>query len=104
MKKYKVKGKVWLYPGHSTWHFFTIPPEIFIDIRKKFKDLQHGWGSIPTEVKCGKTIWKTSLFPNVKDGVYYLILKKSVRKAEGIQDGDSIDIVLTLGTIMKNTK
>lgn len=56
--------------------------------------ITYGWGVIPVTAKIGKTQWTTSLFP--KDGLYLVPLKNLVRKAEGIELGDTVDITLSL--------
>lgn len=94
-KKYKVREKVWLYPGMAGWHFVYIGEKQSKDIKKKYGNSSRGFGSIPVEVTLGKTIWKTSIFPS-KDGPYLLPLKALVRKKEGILDGDIISFSIGL--------
>jgi len=50
---------------------------------------------IPVTVKIGKTSWATSLLP--KDGGYLVPIKASVRKVEGLELGDTVKVVLSLG-------
>jgi len=45
-------------------------------------------------VRLGGTAWKTSLFP--KDGGYVLPLKDSVRRAESVELGDTVEVELTV--------
>lgn len=90
---FNVKGPVWLYPGSSGWHFFTINKELSDEI-KRFDSLpRRGFGSIPVNAIIGETKWKTSIFPE-KKGTFVLPLKKAVRKAENIKDGDKIKVIL----------
>ena len=95
-KTYRLKSKVWLYPGMAGWHF--------IDVDKKHSDAikamqlgmpRRGWGSIPVTVKLGKSEWKTSIFPD-KTGVYVLPLKAAVRKKESIVADDVVAYTITL--------
>ena len=46
-------------------------------------------------VRTGSTSWTTSLFP--KDGRYLVPVKSAVRKAEGLEIGDTVPIRLTVG-------
>lgn len=94
-KRYKVHNKVWLYPGLAGWHFVYVDKKQSAEIKKLQTGLRRGFGSVPVEVTIGKTVWKTSIFPS-KEGAYLLPLKSSVRKAEGIYDGDSITFYITL--------
>jgi hypothetical protein len=93
MKVYRVKTKVWIYPGDTPWHFVTIDQKESKEIKEKHGKVRRGFGSIPVEVKVGKTSWKTSVFPN-KDGTYLLPIKAKVRKQEGIFEDDTIEIML----------
>lgn len=43
---------------------------------------------IPVQERIGKTEWKTSLFPN--EGGYLVPIRSSVRKAEGLEEGDRV--------------
>jgi hypothetical protein len=88
---YKVKGKVWLYPGETgNWHFLTVPKKESAAIKKAFGSLVRSWGSFPVSVTIGKTTWKTSIFPDAKSGTYVLPLKAVVRRKEGLFEGDTI--------------
>jgi hypothetical protein len=58
--------------------------------------MKRGWGSLPVEVTVGKTTWRTSIFPDKKAGAYLFPLKASVRKKEGISEGDMITLVLEI--------
>jgi len=88
-KKYKVREKIWLYPGMEGWHFVYVDKKQSAEIRKKYGKSKRGFGSIPVEVTLGKSKWKTSIFPE-KDGPYLMPIKASVRLAEDVGDGDTI--------------
>ncbi len=90
-----VQAKVWLYPGQSAnWHFVTLPKKQSDQIKERFADFKRGWGSLPVTVTIGKTVWKTSIFPDKKAGAYILPLKSDVRKKENIQTGDIIRLTV----------
>lgn len=55
----------------------------------------YGWGMIPVTVRIGKTKWKTSLWP--KDDSYIVPIKAIVRKAEMLEEGDTVTIQLEVG-------
>lgn len=100
--KYKVKNKIWIWPGESgNWHFFIIPPEVAEVISKKYHGLRRGFGSLPVSVSATSALgekanFETSLFPDKKSGAYFLPLKKSVRRELGVQDGDMLEVVLEI--------
>jgi hypothetical protein len=58
-------------------------------------ELSYGWGVIPVRVRIGDTEWTTSLFP--KDGLYLVPLKDKIRNAEGLSEGDTISVRLSVG-------
>jgi hypothetical protein len=57
-----------------------------------------GWGMIPVRARVGATEWETSLFP--KDGLYVVPLKDAVRRAEGLDEGDTVTVRLTVADRM----
>lgn len=97
MATYKVKAKVWLYPGDmAAWHFVNVDKKQSEIIKAKHATKRRGFGSVPVAVTIGKTTWKTSIFPDKQSGTYLLPLKAKVRSAEGIAEGDSITLQLTI--------
>jgi len=46
-------------------------------------------------VTLGGSRWDTSLFPN-KDGSWFLPIKKPVRVAEDLMDGDEVEVDLEM--------
>jgi len=90
MKIYNVEAKVWKYQGSGPWHFVYVSDKDSASIKKLTDGKKKvGFGFIPVEVKVGKTVWRTTLFPT-KEGPYLLCIKTSVRKSEGIFEGDSV--------------
>lgn len=89
--KFNMRAKVWLYPAqHAAWHFITLPKKQSGEITKRFGLLKRGWGSLPVVVTMGDTSWRTSIFPDKKQGAYLLPLKAEVRKKEKIKAGDMV--------------
>ncbi len=87
---FKIKSKVWLYPGMAGWHFMSVPKKEGENIKKRFGKKQRSWGSLPVVATLGKTTWKTSIFPDKQSGSYLLPLKALVRKKEGVFSGDKV--------------
>ena len=73
-------------------------------ITRKFVDEIHdlmdgrakGFGSVRVRVRVGGTAWETSVFPDSSTGCYVLPVKKAVRAAEGVEEGDDLAVTLTL--------
>jgi hypothetical protein len=93
---YKLRSKVYLYPGMAGWHFIGIPKKQSADIRKRFGANARGWGSLPVQITLGKTVWKTSIFPDKKSGSYLLPLKAEVRKKEEIEHDDTVTFMIEI--------
>lgn len=82
---YKMKGKVWLYPGMVGWHFISVDKKESAVIMELFGNKKRGFGSVPVKVTVGETNWRTSIFPDRKSGTYLLPIKASVREKENIE-------------------
>jgi hypothetical protein len=92
---YRLKGKVWLYEGQAAWHFFTLPKGPAREIRMMLGGgTGRGWGSVPVSATIGGTTWRTSIFPDKKSGSFVLPLKAEVRRAEGIEVGQTVELWL----------
>jgi hypothetical protein len=85
-------GKIWFWQGPAPWYFVTVPEQHSNELKAIVGMVTYGWGMIPVTVQIGKTQWTTSLFP--KDGRYIVPVKASVRKAEDLDEGDSVTVWL----------
>ncbi len=94
-KIFKIKSRVWLYPGIAGWHFVGIPRKESEKI-EGLQKLKKGFGSVPVAATVGKTTWNTSIFPDKKSGTYLLPIKVEVRKKENIFSGDEITVTLKI--------
>jgi hypothetical protein len=88
-------GSIWYWRGPAPWYFVTIPAEQSSDLKEISSFVTYGWGVIPVRVRIGQTEFQTSLFP--KDDRYLVPIKVSVRKAEKIEEGDTVTIRLKVG-------
>ncbi len=88
-------GEIWFWRGPAPWYFVTVPEEQCRDLKAISGIVTYGWGMIPVTVQIGRTAYKTSLWP--KDGRYIVPIKASVRKAENIEEGDTVTIRLAVG-------
>jgi hypothetical protein len=87
--------EIFRWGGDSAWHFIAVPADIADDIEDS-ATLRGGFGSIKVLVTIGNTTWNTSLFPDSKRKTFILPVKKEVRRAENLTEGDSPKIYLVI--------
>ncbi|HEY8169402.1 MAG: DUF1905 domain-containing protein [Candidatus Limnocylindrales bacterium] len=87
-------GELWTWRGPAPYHFVTVAPEAAAAIHAVAPIVTYGWGVIPVEVRLGRSVWSTSLFP--KDGGYVVPIKDSIRRAEAIVVGDTVALTLAI--------
>lgn len=85
---------LWLSDGGSagSWTFATVPPDVGDVIRDVTSGARRGFGSVRVDATLGVTSWQTSLFPDRTLGTYILPVKATVRRAEGVDDGDVVHV------------
>ena len=89
-------AEVWRSEAQAAWHFVTVPDDVSDDIEAMAAGAARGFGSVRVEVRIGGTTWATSVFPDTTRRAYVLPLKKSVRVAEGLAEGDVATVELRL--------
>ena len=89
-------GNLLYWRGPAPYYFVPVPAaecEVLQDVSKW---VTYGWGMIPVRAQIGETVWQTSLFP--KAGGYLVPIKANVRRAEGLEEGDSVRVRLEVGS------
>lgn len=93
-------GKLWRWHGSSggSWHFMTIDDAAgealsATALMRRMERTIGGFGSLKVTATIGDSTFTTSLFPSKELG-WLLPIKASVRKAEGIGEGDEVTAVL----------
>ena len=92
---FEFTGEVFQWRGPAPYFYVALPEQDSADLKEASSMLTYGWGVIPVVVRIGETEWETSLFP--RDGLYLVPLKDKVRRAEGIGDGDVVEVRMTAG-------
>ena len=85
---------LWKWRADGTWHFVTIDAQTAAEIRYESMGQARHFGSVKVAATIGDTDWQTSLFPDKEGGGYLLPVKASVRNAEGLSEGDVVNVVL----------
>jgi hypothetical protein len=93
---YTFRGELWLYPDASGWHFITLPQDLADEIRDEAAPFRKGFGSVKVTASIAGNSWSTSIFPDSKSNSYLLPVKKAIRTAAGIREGDDVDVELGL--------
>jgi hypothetical protein len=88
-------GEIWFWRGPAPWYFVTVPAEESDALQAVAAAVTYGWGMIPVQARIGGTAWTTSLFP--KNGRYIVPLKASIRRAEALNEGDTVTVRLEVG-------
>jgi len=79
-------------PG--SWCLVTVPADVSEAIRDDVVGPPRGFGSVRVSVEAGSSRWTTSVFPDGGSGCFVLPIKKAVRVAEGVAEGDELTVTL----------
>ena len=72
MEDHTFTSVLWRWEAQDAWRFVTVPAEVTV----------------------GATTWRTSVFPATSRGAFVLPVKKAVRHAEDLDDGDDVTVTL----------
>ena len=93
-------GTLWRWSGASggSWHFVTVDGEAGealsgTALMRRMERTIRGFGSLKVTARIGDTTFRTSLFPSKEMG-WLLPVKASVRRAEGLGEGDEVVVTL----------
>ncbi len=89
---FSFNGELFEWRGPSPYYFLAVPAELCDEIRERAAEVTYGWGMVPVVLRLGATKWETSLWP--KDGGYLVPIKDRIRKAEDLQEGDTVTVKL----------
>ncbi|MFM5931954.1 MAG: DUF1905 domain-containing protein [Novosphingobium sp.] len=95
-------GTLWRWTGGNggAWHFISIDGEAgealsATALMRRLEGLSRGFGSLKVRATIGDSTFATSVFPSSSEG-WMLPVKAAVRKAEGLGEGDAVEVVLEL--------
>lgn len=94
MLQIEFAGEIWCWRGPAPYHFITVPNDGCAQLRDLASVVSYGWGMIPVTVRIGQTVWETAIWP--KDRRYVVPIKDVVRAAEGLAQGDTAALELTV--------
>jgi hypothetical protein len=87
---------VWDARRDDTWTFVTLPVDASDEIRDRVTATgpRRGFGSVRVRATIGRTTWTTSVFPDAASGAYVLPVKRAVRTAEALGEGDVASVTV----------
>ena len=88
-------SELWQWEAQDGWFFVTLPEDVSDDVRLT-SGPPRGFGSVRVEASIGRTTWRTSVFPDKRSGCFVLPVKRAVRRAEDIEEGDVVRVELEL--------
>jgi hypothetical protein len=89
----RFSAELWRWEAQSSWFFVTVSDDASALIRERPRP-PRGFGSVRVRATIGRTTWATSVFPESTRGAYVLPVKKAVRTAERLDEGETADVVL----------
>lgn len=97
------RGMLWRWTtpaAPAAWHFVTIDGAAGEELSatallRRLEGAARGFGSLKVTAQIGRSRFKTSIFPSKETG-WLLPVKASVRKAEGLAEGDVVEVELAL--------
>ncbi len=90
----RFSGALIEWRGPAPFYWLPLPEDCCEHVRSEAAEATYGWGAIPVRARIGATEWETSLLP--KDGRYLLPVKGAVRTREGVGDGDTVTVAMSI--------
>jgi hypothetical protein len=89
-------AELWIWDARrgDSWTFVSLPAEASDEIRELAAGPRRGFGSVRVCATIGGSTWTTSIFPDKRG--YVLPVKRAVRKAEGLDAGDTATVTIEL--------
>jgi Domain of unknown function (DUF1905) len=94
VESWSFEAELWSSESFAAWAFLTLPADVGDDVQL-LSGPARGFGSVRVEVTLGGSTWRTSVFPDKARG-YVLPVKSAVRRREGLEPGDRVELSLAL--------
>jgi len=85
------EGEIIEWRGPAPYFFVAMSESDSAELKEEARSLIY-WGQVPVQVVIGDTEFRTALFP--RDGRYLVPVKDAVRSAEGMSEGDVVEVTL----------
>jgi len=90
-------AELWIWDARrdDSWTFVSLPAEASEEIRDRMAaGPRRGFGSVRVRATVGGSTWTTSIFPDGARNAYVLPVKRAVRKAESLAEGDTATVTI----------
>jgi hypothetical protein len=85
----------WEARRFDTWLYVELPQRDADEIRERVEGTpRRGFSSLRVRATVGDSVWATSIF--AREGRYTLSIKRPVREAQGLAEGDRVAVALEL--------
>ena len=91
-------ARLWTWDARraDSWVFVSLPAGVSEEIRARTAGQRRGFGSVRVRATVGATTWATSIFPDAARGAFVLPVKRAVRTAENLAEGDTATVRIEL--------
>ena len=89
-------GTVHRWVNNPNIYLVSVPRDLSEEIKEISEGLTNGWGSLKVEATIGSTVWRTSIFPDSKSGLFDLPLKAEVRKKNNLEAATLVKVHLNV--------
>lgn len=89
-------GTVHRWVNNPSIYLVSVPRDLSDEIKEISEGLTNGWGSLKVEATIGSTVWRTSIFPDSKSGLFDLPLKAEVRKKNNLEAATLVKVHLNV--------
>jgi len=86
--KFEFDAEIIRWPGNAAFFYCLLPAGAAREITEVSQGLRRGFGSVRVDASCGNTQWRTSVFMDKKSNSYLMLLKKEVREAQTLVEGE----------------
>ncbi|MEU4156840.1 DUF1905 domain-containing protein [Actinoplanes sp. NPDC026670] len=96
--KVEFESELWVWDARrdETWTFVSLPVDASEEIRARAGGLRRGFGSLRVRATVGGSSWTTSVFPDSGRNAYVLPVKRAIRAAEALTEGDVTAVTVEL--------
>ena len=91
---FEFTGTLWRWESQPAVRMVTVPADVS-EVVRLVAGPPRGFGSVRVDARIGTTVWRTSIFPFGPE-IFALPLKLAVRKAQDIEDGDTVTVVISI--------